>query len=110
MHHSLSKLLLLDDTTTIYCAHEYTLDNLAFAQKVEPDNSHLQKRVRDAQILRRNHQATVPSSLALEKQTNPFLRFNHESVKKSAEDFAQQHLNTAAQVFKTVRYWKDTLD
>ena len=110
MHHSLSKLLELDDNTMIYCAHEYTLDNLKFAQIVEPDNSLLQERIGLTQSLRQNNQATIPSSLKLEKQTNPFLRFNLESVKLAAENFAQTTLNTPAEVFKTVRYWKDTLD
>lgn len=110
MHNSLCKLLALDDVTRIYCAHEYTQDNLVFAQRVEPDNVILQQRIKNTRVLRQNHQPTVPSSLILEKQTNPFLRFDSETVKQAAEDFAQQSLNTPAEVFKTIRYWKDTLD
>ena len=110
MHHSLSKLLKLDDATTVYCAHEYTLDNLKFAQIVEPNNSLLQERIIQTQKLRNDLLPTVPSSLKLEKQTNPFLRFDVEAVKSAAEGFAHQPLNSPAEVFKTVRYWKDTLD
>lgn len=110
MHASLSQLLELDNSTMVYCAHEYTLENLAFAIRVEPENKHLLQRIAYTRQLRQNHQPTVPSRLELEKQTNPFLRFNIDSVKKAAEGFAQQKLDSPAQVFKTVRYWKDTLD
>lgn len=110
MHTSLSKLLKLDDETLVYCAHEYTQDNLKFAQRVEPDNQQLQARIKETAELRLHHQATVPSTLELEKQTNPFLRFDLAQVKTAAENFAQRSLNSSAEVFKTTRYWKDTLD
>ncbi|MDX2507865.1 MAG: hydroxyacylglutathione hydrolase [Gammaproteobacteria bacterium] len=110
MHHSLCKLLELDNNTIVYCAHEYTEDNLRFAQRVEPDNERLKNRINETRRLRQNLQATVPSSLELEKQTNPFLRFNIDSVKSAAENFIKKPLDTPAEVFKTVRYWKDTLD
>lgn len=110
MHQSLSQLLLLDNETMIYCAHEYTQDNLVFAQRVEPNNQRLQQRIEDTRNLRKNNQPTVPSRLELEKQTNPFLRFDIDNVKNAAEGFAHQSLDAPAQVFKTIRYWKDTLD
>lgn len=110
MHHSLCKLLELDDNTMVYCAHEYTQDNLRFAQRVEPDNERLKNRIIETRHMRQNLQATVPSSLELEKQTNPFLRFNINAVKKAAESFIKKPLDSPAEVFKTVRYWKDTLD
>jgi len=110
MHLSLCKLLDLDDNTLVYCAHEYTQDNLNFANRVEPDNQLLGQRIEQTQILRQSNQPTVPSSLKLEKQTNPFLRFNCDSVKTAAETFAGQSLDNPAEVFKIVRYWKDTLD
>ncbi len=110
MHHSLDKLLQLDDDTWVYCAHEYTQDNLVFAQRVEPENTELLQRIKDTRELRNAGKATVPSLLKLEKQTNPFLRFNCQSVIKAAEQFAGKQLSTPAEVFATVRYWKDTLD
>ncbi len=110
MHHSLSKLLVLKDDTQIYCAHEYTQDNLKFAQRVEPNNLLLQQRIKKTDQLRLKQQPTVPSTLLLEKQTNPFLRFDDETVKEAAAHFIKEPLNTPAQVFKTTRYWKDTLD
>ena len=110
MHHSLKKINALNDNTLVYCAHEYTQDNLKFAIRVEPDNKLLQQRITDTKKLREKLQPTVPSRLDLEKQTNPFLRFDIENVKLAAEGFAKQVLDSPAQVFKTVRYWKDTLD
>jgi len=115
MHLSLSKLLALDDDTLIYCAHEYTQENLVFAKTVEPDNVDLIERIEKTDQLRKRDKATVPSSLAIEKLTNPFLRFNNDSVTKAAEGFARKSLGiskqlTPAEVFKITRYWKDTLD
>lgn len=110
MHHSLAKLLSLDGSTMVYCAHEYTQDNLVFALRVEPQNKYLQQRIQTTDRLRSMGTATVPSSLELEKQTNPFLRFDVPEVRQAAEIFAKKPLNTPAEVFQTIRYWKDTLD
>ncbi len=110
MHDSLSKLLTLSDETLVYCAHEYTEANLNFALHVEAENPVLLKRIADTRHLRKQQRPTVPSVLKLEKQTNPFLRFDHPAVKSAAEKFSGHSLNTPAEVFKTVRYWKDTLD
>lgn len=71
---SLSKLLDLPDATRIYCAHEYTEANGRFALSVEPDNPALQSRMQQVLNLRAAGQPTVPSTLAEEKRTNPFLR------------------------------------
>ena len=108
MHASLTKILALPDDTEIYCAHEYTLDNIAFAKWVEPDNRDLIAREHSEQEKRHRDVPTVPSTLRLEKQTNPFLRFDEESVIRAAEQFAGRQLNNAADVFGTIRYWKDT--
>ena len=110
MQHSLSLLLDLDDDTLIYCAHEYTQDNLKFAIITEPENKALQKRIDDTNKLRLNNQATVPSLLKLEKETNPFLRFNQPSIIHSAEKQAGKKLSDPVDVFKIIRLWKDQLD
>lgn len=110
MHNSLSQILSLDDQTQIYCAHEYTQDNLNFAQIVEPENKRLQQRIIEVKKLRENNQATVPSVLSLEKQTNPFLRFDQNSVKLAAEKYIRQQLPQPVDVFKVTREWKDYLD
>jgi len=83
MHESLQKLAALPPDTMVYSGHEYTLGNAKFALTVEPDNAGLQARVKDVERLRAAGTPTVPSLLALELATNPFIRA------KDAEDFAR---------------------
>jgi hydroxyacylglutathione hydrolase len=71
---SLQKILRWPDTTRLYCAHEYTLANASFALTVEPENLALLARAREVAEFRRADRPTVPTTLALEKATNPFLR------------------------------------
>ena len=108
MHRSLSKIMSLPDDTEIYCAHEYTLDNIAFAKQVEPQNPVLLERERIEKAKRRRDVPTVPSLLSLEKQTNPFLRFSEAAVVAAAERFAGRSLPHPAEVFGAIRHWKDT--
>lgn len=74
MFASLARIKQLPVDTLIYPAHEYTAHNLAFASLVEPDNHALQMRIVDTQQRRTAQQATLPTTLALELATNPFLR------------------------------------
>lgn len=74
MSESLAKIMALPDQTTVYCAHEYTEANAAFAVTMEPANTALQERVREIQKLRLAGRATVPTSIGLERATNPFVR------------------------------------
>lgn len=71
---SLQKLQALPDDTSVYCAHEYTQSNAAFALSVEPQNEALQARVKEIDTLRAAGKPTVPTTIGLEKATNPFLR------------------------------------
>jgi len=71
---SIQKLMALPDETRIFCAHEYTTANGNFALSVEPKNTALNARMADVHMLRATDQPTVPTTLALEKETNPFLR------------------------------------
>jgi len=71
---SLQKLIALPDATGVYCAHEYTAANAAFALSVEPQNDDLQQRSKEIEALRADNKPTVPSTMGLEKATNPFLR------------------------------------
>lgn len=71
---SIQKLMTLPDATHIYCAHEYTQSNARFAVTVDPDNSALTQRAVDIDAARARGEATVPTTLAIEKATNPFLR------------------------------------
>ncbi len=107
MYGSLQKLAQLPAATQVYCAHEYTLSNLRFAQAVEPDNNDLQQRSASDQQKRKRDQATVPSVLSVELATNPFLRCEENSVRRAAESFAGRSTNSDAEVFAILRSWKD---
>ena len=74
MHGSMAAIANLPDTTRLYCAHEYTLSNARFAVTIEPDNQDLLDYVSRAKIMRENDQPTVPTTVAMEKKTNPFMR------------------------------------
>ena len=108
MHASLSKIAALPGETLVYCAHEYTLDNIAFAKWVEPANPDLRQREQAARALRERDMPTVPSRLELERRTNPFLRFDVPEVIQAAERFAGRPLAAGAETFGVVRYWKDS--
>jgi len=71
---SLQKLLAWPDDTLIYCAHEYTQANAAFALSVEPENVQLVERAKQVNELRLKGEPTIPSTMGLERNTNPFLR------------------------------------
>ncbi|WP_104498223.1 hydroxyacylglutathione hydrolase [Acinetobacter indicus] len=74
MYHSLNRLAALPARTQVYCTHEYTLSNAKFALHVEPDNLALQQRYQQVEDLHLLNQPTLPSTIELELQTNPFLR------------------------------------
>jgi hydroxyacylglutathione hydrolase len=82
MWSSLLKIRNLPDDTLVYCAHEYTQSNARFARMVERDNADLLARTADIDARRGRGQPTVPSLLALERRTNPFLRADVEAVKR----------------------------
>ncbi|MBU3070089.1 hydroxyacylglutathione hydrolase [Aestuariicella sp. G3-2] len=107
MQSSLAKLGSLPSETRVYCAHEYTLANLKFAQAVEPDNKHLQARNEQAEKARAQGQSTVPSTIGLELETNPFLRVNETSVINAANKQEPGNTNEPWQVFAVLRSWKD---
>lgn len=105
---SLTKLAALPDETQIYCAHEYTLSNLRFAKEVEPDNVSLQARIEHEQAKRDRGQPTVPSTIGVEKSTNPFLRFREEKIANRL--IAAGHLSSKEPiaVFAALRQWKNS--
>ena len=107
MHHSLTKLASLPDNTLVYCAHEYTQANLAFALTVEPSNNNLNNYAEQVKSLRLDMQATIPSTIGLEKQINPFMRCNEEAVKLASQTYSKQLQTTDSDVFSVIRGWKD---
>jgi hydroxyacylglutathione hydrolase len=105
---SLDRLAALPENTLVYCAHEYTLSNLRFAQEVEPDNLALSTRIALEQNKRAQNTPTVPSELGLEKQTNPFLRIRQPSVQKRLLEAGKTTPNQSdADNFAALREWKN---
>ncbi len=98
---SIDKLRKLPDKTRIWCAHEYTLNNLKFALTVDRDNIALQERYQTVQQARDRGIATVPSLLGIEKQTNPFLRWDAPAIQATAK------IAQPARVFGRIRGMKD---
>lgn len=107
MYHSLMKIIALPDATRIYCAHEYTLSNLVFAQAVEPDNIDIKQYIEVVKSLIATKKISLPSTLEQEKKINPFLRCQHPTVIKAAEQYANKKLSTAVEVFANLRAWKN---
>jgi len=107
MLRSLQSLAALSPSTRVYCAHEYTLANLAFAREVEPDNGALAQRSTAAASMRQRGEPTVPSNMALELATNPFLRCNVAELQGSLRLQGKLEGDSTVEVFTLVRGWKD---
>lgn len=103
MYDSLQKLAALPDDTLVFCAHEYTQSNGAFALTLEPHNAELCKRMAEVEALRMRGRSTVPSTLGQEKATNPFLREDSAEIRQS---LGMQHASSLA-VFTEIRHRKD---
>ena len=105
---SLDRLAALPPATRVYCAHEYTLANIRFALAVEPGNADLQKRARDATALRERGEPTVPSTIALERATNPFMRSDVPDVRAAASRRAGAAVGAdRVRAFAAIRAWKN---
>lgn len=107
MYASLQKLANLPDDTLVYSAHEYTLANINFAVTVEPNNVVLKKLELKMQDLRRRDMPTLPSSIAAEKATNPFLRCDQAEIITSVNHRAKKSLSKPMEVFAELREWKN---
>ena len=106
MADSLARLAALPNDTAVYCAHEYTEANLRFAMAVEPGNRRLQSRVNEVAVARAKGWATVPSTIAIEKASNPFLRCSEPEVAASARRRVVDADDEVA-VFAALRDWKN---
>jgi hydroxyacylglutathione hydrolase len=107
MFRSLSRLASLPGHTRVCCGHEYTKDNLRFAWSVEPDNPALAERIRRVWRVREHGGCAVPSTIAEERATNPFLRTESPSLRAHVEAAAGQSLTDSAAVFAATRALKD---
>lgn len=107
MYTSLARLSELPSETQVYCAHEYTLANLAFATKVDPENTDLSARVKAEQEKRAQSQPTLPSSIGLELRTNPFLRCHSTEVATQVAHHWNKEVASPVEIFADLRRWKD---
>ncbi|MDZ4202428.1 MAG: hydroxyacylglutathione hydrolase [Gallionella sp.] len=106
LHHSLQRLAALPDETRVYCAHEYTESNIRFALLCEPGNVALQQRQRDTDTLRRQDLPSLPSTIALEKATNPFLRCTSPELIQTMRTRGLTDTSELA-VFTALREWRN---
>lgn len=106
MADSLARLAALPDETEVYCAHEYTEANLRFAAAVEPDNPAIRRRMAEAAAMRARGEPTLPSTIGLEKATNPFLRCGEPAVVAAARR-RDPAAASAVEVFAAIRAWRN---
>jgi hydroxyacylglutathione hydrolase len=104
---SLDRLAALPDDTRVYCGHEYTAANLRFARAVEPGNAELEQHTHFVAQLRARDEPSLPSTLALERSINPFLRSAEPAVRAAAAAHAGHELASRVEVFAALRRWKD---
>ena len=117
LHTSLMRLASLPEKTRVFCTHEYTLSNLRFALAVDGDNNALLERSFVEQERRTRDVPTLPSSIALERATNPFLRCaepaliesarNHTSSARDHDNGRSANLSNPTNVFAVLRQWKN---
>jgi hydroxyacylglutathione hydrolase len=108
MWSSLGKLAALAPATRVYCGHEYTLANLRFAEAVEPANTDVRERIARERAKRDRNLPTLPSTIADELATNPFLRAALPHVTARAAAHAGRPMNGPVDAFGTLRAWKNS--
>ncbi len=104
---SLDKLAALPGETRVYCGHEYTVANLRFASAIEPGNERLRERLSREQEKVDRGEVTLPSTIAEERLTNPFLRTADAAIQAAATSHAGRPLTDRVAVFAEIRAWKN---
>lgn len=107
MHASLQRLAALPAETLVFCGHEYTLSNAAFALHVDPSNAALRHRHEEAQAMRAASRPTVPVTLASELACNPFLRTDAPEIREAVARQQGHAPADAVETFAALRRWKD---
>ncbi len=111
MHSSLKRLAALPPSTLVCCTHEYTLSNMKFARHVEPMNQRALAYQQSCEVQRQAGRPTLPSSIELEREINPFLRCNQAQVVQSAQTHSGLHFAENSEgelaVFTVLRQWKN---
>lgn len=103
---SLDRLAALPGATQVCCAHEYTLSNLRFARAVEPGNQDLRQYEEACRALRAQALPTLPSTVAMERRINPFLRSRERTVRQAVQEWRATADDETA-VFAALRQWKN---
>ena len=98
----------LGDEIKVYFGHEYTVSNLKFAEFIEPDNQLIADRLSEANAILEKGGSTTPSTIGLERQTNPFLRSNIEAVRERLAEKLLIKATGPVSVFTAVRLLKDS--
>lgn len=105
MYHSLNKYIArLQDDSKLYFGHEYTIKNLEFALTVDPENGDIQQRLTDLQ----NGTISTPTTLGLEKKTNPFLRGDSNNIKTQLQQSLNKTFQSPLEVFTALRELRNT--
>lgn len=107
MFEALSRLAKLPDSTKVYCAHEYTISNLTFAYAIEPKNSALLSYMQEVAKKRQQGLASIPTSIAVEKQINPFLRCYQNELISHLQNQLSMPLVAGLETFTALRTYKD---
>jgi hydroxyacylglutathione hydrolase len=107
MFQSLQTLKNLPDNTQVFCGHEYTLNNLAFAATAEPSNIDIFKRIEAVTAIRNQGLPSLPSLIKIEKEVNPFLRCDSPEIIANVEKYADKKLVDPVEVFQYLREWKN---
>jgi hydroxyacylglutathione hydrolase len=107
MYKALTRLAELADQTQVYCAHEYTQGNLSFALQIEPKNKALLDYTQQVSKKRQQGLPTIPTTLGLEKQINPFLRCHEASVVNTLQKLLAQPITSSVDCFEALRIYKD---
>ena len=107
MYTSLQRLAALPASSRVFCAHEYTLANLAFAASADPDNAALAERQVAERRKREQQRPTLPSTILLEQRTNPFLRCHSPSLLATVQHLVAHKLDTGVELFTALRRLKD---
>ena len=107
MYTSLQKLANLPECLKVYCAHEYTQSNLKFALTVESNNQNLTEFNDFITKIRTNNQPSVPSSIKIEREINPFLRCEQHEIQTRVGQQYEKHMADPIETFAYLRKWKD---
>ncbi|WP_372882727.1 hydroxyacylglutathione hydrolase [Psychromonas sp.] len=107
MFSALSRLADLDDKTKVYCAHEYTQNNLIFAHHIEPKNVALLNYIQQVSKKRQQGLPTIPSTVGLEKAINPFLRCDQQTVINNLQAHLGEEIRDPLSCFAALRNYKN---